>query len=101
MKEISDGSLEIMATKGLDYATNGGTHGPRVLTDVVELADTNGVSPATVLRIYLQKHLTAIQRAAAGSELKSEALLSRVQDAQNYLAMIYITIKHDEEIRRA
>lgn len=81
---------ELMNTKGLEYSSDEDT-----LANFKESEDI-GVSPKQKLWIYLSKHLSSIKNYIKTNETHSnESIQSRIADARNYLALLYILIEEE------
>lgn len=74
--------MQIAHTKGLEY-----TQGDR-LDNFKRIGLELGISPMTVLWVYLKKHIDSIARYVKTEETLSEHIRDRIKDARVYLALL-------------
>ena len=73
----------LMTTKGHDY-----TQGRGRLANFYTNATRLGVPARTILAVYLNKHLDAIETFLRDGAVKSEPIEGRICDAINYLLLL-------------
>lgn len=82
-----------MRKKGKDYSGD-----DDILNNFKRNADALGVSKYTILAVYMNKHLDAVNKFMKDpNDSTSEPILGRIGDAINYLLLLSAMIKEDEE----
>lgn len=84
----------ILKVKGNDY-----TQGDDRLKNFDRNGARLGLRPEQVLAVYMNKHLDAIETYLRRGAVESEPIEGRIQDAINYLLLLYKMVRR-EEIRR-
>lgn len=86
----------LLATKGRDYtqgASDNADYDIGRLKNFYRNAERLGLRPMQVLAVYLNKHLDAIETFFKSGQLESEPIEGRIQDAINYLLLLYKMVK--------
>lgn len=83
---------DLLYKKGLEYAGASDSLGN------FKDCDDIGVDPKQKLWIYLSKHLSSIKSYIKnGQVLSNESIESRIADARNYLALLYMLIQEEKQ----
>lgn len=86
---------KLLTTKGHDYTQ--GAEGDRGrLRNFYTNAERLGVSPFTVLGVYMNKHLDAVNTFLSKGRLESEPIEDRIADSINYLLLLYKMVMYEE-----
>jgi hypothetical protein len=90
-KELLLFEEELMFSKGLEYSSEDDT-----LANFKGSEDI-GVNSKQKLWIYLSKHLSSIKNYIKNNKTYSnESIQSRIADARNYLALLYILLEEEK-----
>lgn len=84
---------EILITKGREYTI--GT--PDRFHNFRTVASFMGITPQQALAVYLYKHMASVfSYIKSGRTYSTETILSRIEDARNYLALLAGLIAEEE-----
>lgn len=83
----------LLNTKGVEYANSDDPN-----ANFKDLAKKLNTSPEKILFIYLQKHLTCVERYCSGKEiLSNEKIEGRIHDSINYLLILLSLIEEKND----
>jgi hypothetical protein len=82
-KDLFDGALHILDTKGRDYAPL-----DDALHEFRETAELLGITPEQVWGVHFMKQVRAVLRFVKDGKLDSEGIESRLGDVVNYAAIL-------------
>lgn len=93
----------LLTVKGADY-TQGESLSPAKdavgrLKNFYRNGERLGLAPMQVLAVYMFKHVDAIETFLLKGKVESEAIEGRIQDAINYMLLLYKMVQHEK--RRA
>lgn len=89
--KMIDEETDLLYKKGLEYA--GDTDSLGNFKD----CDDIGIDPKQKLWIFLSKHLSSIKSYIKnGTEYSTESIEGRINDARNYLALLYMLIQEEK-----
>lgn len=90
--------LQISETKGKEYANSDTDR----LANFKRTAEKCGVSPLTVLNVFLTKHMDSLDSyVRQGRTFSTESIESRIVDAITYLTLFYGLVIDAEEAQKA
>jgi len=99
MNEMEEEEHSILGTKGMEY-TQGDLRHDR-LANFFRLGNELRIDPKIICWIYLKKHLDSIVcYIKEGKEFSSETIKGRVNDARNYLLILYAIIEQQKSDKR-
>lgn len=87
IKNRQQAELDLQNTKGIEYS--GEDH---VFTNFEEAAEYLGLTPYQVIGVHIYKHFKAIESYCKIGTVKSESIISRIDDMRLYLALLYVMV---------
>ncbi len=95
--ELLDGCKEIQIEKGREYTVDDGKDSVDKFANFKSIGGRLNLDPKLILMVYLLKHMDSLRTYVLYGREGSESIKSRIQDAINYLTMLYGMIEEEKE----